>query len=298
MRRRRRVQDREDGDGALAPRPLPRRACRGERACGGWPGARWCRARRARERLPRLLHRGLLARGSATRPTRMGRWRALGARSKADHASRCAPARGCARRRWWRSAAATARCSPSSARAALAPVLDGFELSPPAAELARARAIPGARRIEAFDGARRPGRGRRLRPRGALARARARPGADAAAARGGAGGAGGAASRCRSRTTARPAARRSAPRRRASGTSSSSTARRCTRSSACAGLQVAAELSDPLPYAHHAFFAETRGGAGARGAQERACGGRRGARRPSWRSGSSPCTTACAGVSP
>ena len=26
-----------------------------------------------------------------------------------------------------------------------------------------------------------------------------------------------------------------------------------------AGLTVAAELSDPLPYAHHAFFAETRG---------------------------------------
>ena len=34
----------------------------------------------------------------------------------------------------------------------LAPVLDGFELSPPAAELARARTIPGARRIEAYDG--------------------------------------------------------------------------------------------------------------------------------------------------
>jgi SAM-dependent methyltransferase len=27
-----------------------------------------------------------------------------------------------------------------------------------------------------------------------------------------------------------------------------------------AGLRIAAELSDPLPYAHHAFFAETRGG--------------------------------------
>ncbi len=26
-----------------------------------------------------------------------------------------------------------------------------------------------------------------------------------------------------------------------------------------AGLRIAAELSDPLPYAHHAFFAETRG---------------------------------------
>jgi hypothetical protein len=26
-----------------------------------------------------------------------------------------------------------------------------------------------------------------------------------------------------------------------------------------AGLRIAAEVSDPLPYAHHAFFAETRG---------------------------------------
>jgi SAM-dependent methyltransferase len=40
--------------------------------------------------------------------------------------------------------------------AGLAPVLDGFELSAAAAEKAAAREIPGARRIEAYDGARVP----------------------------------------------------------------------------------------------------------------------------------------------
>ena len=35
-----------------------------------------------------------------------------------------------------------------------------------------------------------------------------------------------------------------------------------------AGLPVAAELSDPLPYAHHAFFADLAGRAGPRGAQD------------------------------
>ena len=49
---------------------------------------------------------------------RLGRWRALGARSKADHAVPVRPRRRCGRGRWWRSAAATARCWPSSARAA------------------------------------------------------------------------------------------------------------------------------------------------------------------------------------
>ena len=41
-------------------------------------------------------------------------------------------------------------------------------------------------------------------------------------------------------------------------------------------LKVAAELSDPLPYAHHAFFAETRG--------ERATAAvKTGVRRAAWR---------------
>ena len=50
------------------------------------------------------------------------------------------------------------RRAAGRARRGLAPVLDGFELSAPAAELARAQALPGARRIEAFDGPRCPPR--------------------------------------------------------------------------------------------------------------------------------------------
>ena len=69
--------------------------------------------------------------------------------------------------------------------------LDGFEISPEAAALARLKDIPRVGRIEAYDGERDPRRGRRVRPGGALARGRARPRARAAAARGGAAGAAG-----------------------------------------------------------------------------------------------------------
>ena len=58
-----------------------------------------------------------------------------------------------------------------------------------------------------------------------------------------------------------------------------------------AGLDVRAELSDPLPYAHHAFFAADAGGARDGGIEDRGPeGGVAGAPRVR-RSGSSPCTT-------
>lgn len=83
---------------------------------------------------------------------RMGRWRAIGARSKAAHAvdlctrAGLSPARvveiGCG------DGALLAELSAAwpSAR------LDGFELSAPAIEIARSREIAGVERLEAYDG--------------------------------------------------------------------------------------------------------------------------------------------------
>jgi SAM-dependent methyltransferase len=83
---------------------------------------------------------------------RMGRWRELGARSKADHVVTL-----CARAGLRPNTVVEIGCGDGALLAelavrGLARSLDGFELSPPAAELARARAIPGAGRIEEFDG--------------------------------------------------------------------------------------------------------------------------------------------------
>ena len=118
-----------------------------------------------------------------------GRW---GRARRPSTSSRCAPAPACGPGRWWRSAAGTGRCWPSSARAGWRRCSTASSSPRPRPRSRASAAVPGARRIEAFDGEEVPGRGRRLRPRGALARARARPGADVAAARGRAGGAGGA----------------------------------------------------------------------------------------------------------
>ena len=139
----------------------------------------------------------------------------------------------------------------------LASVLDGFELSPPAAELARARGIEGARRIEAYDGEHVPS------PDGAydlavlshvlehvqdpapLLREAARVAPvvlvevplEA------------------NRSAARPAKRAEAARIGHIQFLDRAVVRALVAS---AGLTVAAELTDPLPYAHHAFFASSR----------------------------------------
>ena len=84
---------------------------------------------------------------------KMGRWRALGARSKAAHAALAVRAAALRLRRWSRSAAATARCCWSWPRSGRRRRFDGFELSPPAIEIARGRGIPRAGRLEAYDGA-------------------------------------------------------------------------------------------------------------------------------------------------
>ena len=152
-------------------------------------------------------------------------------------------------------------------------MLDGFELSPPAAEIARARGV--ARRVEVFDGLDVPAEDGAYdlavvshvlehvpEPMSLLREAmRVAPAVlievpleDNRSA----------------------AATRSARRRRGSATSSSSTAPPCTPWSRVAGLRIAAELSDPLPYAHHAFFAETWGDRATAAAKT-------GVRRATWR---------------
>jgi SAM-dependent methyltransferase len=81
---------------------------------------------------------------------RMGRWRALGARSKGAHAIAL-----CARAGLRPGTLVEIGCGDGALLAELAerglsPVLDGFELSPKAAGIAAGRGV--ARRVEAFDG--------------------------------------------------------------------------------------------------------------------------------------------------
>ena len=85
----------------------------------------------------------------AAEAERLGRWRALGARSKAAHVRAL-----CAETKLRPRSLVEIGCGDGALLAALrglAPVFDGFELSAPAAALAR-RALPDARRVEAFDG--------------------------------------------------------------------------------------------------------------------------------------------------
>lgn len=85
----------------------------------------------------------------AAEAERLGRWRELGARSKAAHVRALCAQAGLRPR-----TLVEIGCGDGALLAqlrGLAEVMDGFELSAPAAELAR-RAVPEARRIEAYDG--------------------------------------------------------------------------------------------------------------------------------------------------
>ena len=84
---------------------------------------------------------------------RLGRWRALGARGKAAHVEALLAGAGLHPR-----AVVEIGCGDGALLAALAArgvgeALDGFELSEEAAALARGRAVPGVRRVAAYDGA-------------------------------------------------------------------------------------------------------------------------------------------------
>ena len=85
----------------------------------------------------------------AAEALRLGRWRELGARSKAAHVRELCERTGLRPR-----TIVEIGCGDGALLAALrglAPVFDGFELSAPAASLAR-KALPDARRIEPYDG--------------------------------------------------------------------------------------------------------------------------------------------------
>ena len=98
---------------------------------------------------PRAFYEAGYTQADAAEAERLGRWRALGARSKAAHARAL-----CGRTKLRPRALVEIGCGDGALLAALrgfAPVFDGFELSAPAAALAR-RALPDARRVEPFDG--------------------------------------------------------------------------------------------------------------------------------------------------
>ena len=186
----------------------------------------------------------------------MGRWRALGARAKAGpRGARCAPAPGSRRAAWSRSAAATARCSPRC-RGGPAGDVDGFELSAPAVEIARGRGSRARAVLEAFDGARVPAADgaydlavlshvlEHVPDPAALLREAAR----VAAARADQGAAGG--------QPAPLAAVNRAPRLIGSATPGARPRGTSRRSATGVGPRTSAALTDPLPLAHHAFFAE------------------------------------------
>jgi SAM-dependent methyltransferase len=187
---------------------------------------------------------------------RMGRWRALGARSKADHAVALCARAGLRPRSLVEIGCGDGALLAELAARGLAPALDGLELSPPAAELARARGV--ARRVEVFDGEHVPAEGgaydlavlshvlEHVPEPAPLLREAARV-APAVLVE---------VPLEANRSAARPAKRAEAAR---IGHLQFLDRAAVWSLFGAAGLSVRAELSDPLPYAHHAFFAETRG---------------------------------------
>jgi SAM-dependent methyltransferase len=208
---------------------------------------------------PRAFYEAGYTQPDAAEALRLGRWRELGARSKAAHVRAL-----CDRTKLRPRPLVEIGCGDGALLAALrglAPVFDGFELSPPAAELAR-RALPDARRIEPFDGLEVPAEDggydlailshvlEHVPVPGPLLAEAARvahevivevPLED-------------------NRSARRPAKREEAARIGHVHFFDRAAVRGLISE---AGLEREAELTDPLPYAHHAFFAE---GLGARAA--------------------------------
>ena len=196
---------------------------------------------------------------------RMGRWRALGARSKADHVVKLLARAGLRPSTLVEIGCGDGALLAELAARGVAPVLDGFELSPPAAEIARERGV--ARRVEVFDGVEVPAEDGAYdlavvshvlehvpEPMSLLREAaRVAP-----------------AVLIEVPLEDNRSARRDEKREEAARIGHIQFFDRAAIHSLVrvAGLTVAAELSDPLPYAHHAFFAETRGRAGDGGGED------------------------------
>jgi SAM-dependent methyltransferase len=184
----------------------------------------------------------------------MGRWRVLGARGKAAHVAAL-----CARAGLRPVTVVEIGCGDGALLAALAArgvgtVFDGFELSPEAAAMARGRGVPGVRRVEAFDGAHVPAGGaeydlavlshvlEHVPDPGPLLAEAARVARHVVVE----------VPLEANRSAARPEKRAEAARIGHVHAFDRAAARAlCT----AAGLAVEAELTDPLPLDHHAFFA-------------------------------------------
>jgi SAM-dependent methyltransferase len=202
---------------------------------------------------PAAFYTAAYAGGDPARAELGGRWRALGARGKAAHIEAL-----CAQVGLEPATLVEVGCGDGAVLSELAArevagTLDGFELAPTAIALARERAIPGARRLEAYDGARVPAADRAYdlavlthvlehvpEPAALLAEgARIAPWVlvevplEA------------------NRSAARPAKRAQAA---TIGHLQAFDRAAVARLLADAGLEPRAELTDPLGYAHHAFF--------------------------------------------
>ena len=90
---------------------------------------------------------------------RLGRWRALGARNKSANVMVLCRQAGLRPSRLVEIGCGDGALLHALARQGLAEHYDGFELSGPAAAIAAGRDIPGAGRIEAYDGERVPAAG-------------------------------------------------------------------------------------------------------------------------------------------
>ena len=87
---------------------------------------------------------------------RLGRWRALGARSKSAHVAKLLARGGVTPRTLVEVGCGDGALLEALSSRGVAERYDGFELSGPAARIAAGRGIPGAGRIAAYDGVRVP----------------------------------------------------------------------------------------------------------------------------------------------
>jgi SAM-dependent methyltransferase len=201
--------------------------------------------------------RGFYEAGYAEESELFARWRALGGSGKAGHVAELCGRAGLEPRAVVDIGCGEGALLAEFSRRGIGEVLDGFELSPTAVELARRRELPRVRRVEVYDGRHVPA------PDGAYALAVlshvvehvAEPLPLLREA--------GRVARHviievpleANRSAARPAKRAEAARIGHLHAFDRAAVRTLCEQ---AGLRIVADLGDPLPLAHHGFFAATR----------------------------------------